>query len=271
MRILTLLAALVAVTVLCSSVEAQVNISGLNRTKARFSNGRVLHYDADASGELESILPVAPVYFYDDFMGYKLNKYTTGENTSAPWLTIETSLNTAAGLATDLHAALIQLDSDSNTERGVLYFGDQECFDGYSGIVFEARIKYGTPTESAEIIVGLAGADNATADTVDVNAWFRILAAAPTALLWETDDNVTNDDDNAAATVAQLTWYTLRIELDVTSGATFYVDGVKVGNGTMAGLTTTTGMVQPYFAVQKGNDVGIGALYIDYVRIWGNR
>jgi hypothetical protein len=204
-------------------------------------------------------------------VGSKLQKNIANENTTAMWTTVETQLNAGLVLTADAHSVTMVLDSDSNAERAVLYFGDQECFDGYVGCVFEARVQFAVaPTTSTEFIVGLAGADNATADNVDVNAWFRLLAGAPTALLWETDDNSTNDDDNAAATVTTAVWYVLRVEMNATE-AVFYVDGVKVGTGVMTALTTTTGMVQPYIAVQKGNDTGVGTMLLDYVRVWGNR
>lgn len=267
MRLLLLLAVLVAALTTTATAS---NVSGLNATISKFISGRLNFIDT-GSGR-ETIAPLCPVYFYDEFVGSKLQKNITGENTTAMWTTIETQLNAGLVLTADAHSVTMAMDSDSNAERAVLYFGDQECFDGYTGIVFEARVNNSVAlTESGEILVGLAGADNATADSVDVSAWFRLLAAAPTALLWESDDNATNDDDNAAATIAAGTWYVLRVELDLTNGAKFFIDGAHVGTGVMSGLTTATGMVQPYIAVQKGNDVGVGTLLVDYVRVWGNR
>lgn len=262
---------LLAVLVAALTSTAYADVSGLNSTISKFKSGRLNFIDT-GSGR-ETVAALCPVVFYDEFTGYKLNKYTANENTSAPWLTIETNLNTAMGLVTDAHQMSIALDADDNAERGVAYFGDQECFDGYVGIVFECRARVSVlPTTNTEILIGLAGADNSTADSVDVNAWFRLLATASTTLLWECDDNVTNDDDNdAATTIATDTWFVLRIELSVVDGVKFYVDGTLVGSATMAGLTTTTGMVQPYIAVQKASGVGVGTLLVDYVRVWGNR
>lgn len=266
MRLLLLLAVLVAAL----TSTAYADVSGGNHTISKFIDGRLNFIDT-GSGR-ETITPLAPVYFYDDFIGYKLNKYTTAESTNAPWLTIETQLNAGLVLTADAHSVSFVLDTDDNASRAVLYFGDQECFDGYVGCVFEARVRNTVAcTDAAEIIIGLAGADNATADSIDVNAWFRVLAAAPTTLLWETDDNSTNDDDNDASTTLDTsTWYVLRIEMNATE-ARFYVDGTHVGTGVMTALTTTTGMVQPYIAVQKASGTGVGTLLVDYVRVWGNR
>jgi hypothetical protein len=263
MRFLLMLAVLVAA--LTTTVYADV--SGMNATISKFKAGRLNFIDTGTG--------LAPVYFYDDFVGYKLNKYVANENTTALWATVETQLNAGLVLTADAHSVTMVLDTDDNASRAVLYFGDQECFDGYVGCTMEARVRNSVATtDVAEILVGLAGADNATADSVDVNAWFRVLAAAPTTLLWESDDDSTNDDDNdTGITLSTSSWYVLRVEVTGgTSGyARFFVDGVQVGEGVMTGLTTTTGMLQPYIAVQKASGTGVGTLLVDYVRVWGNR
>lgn len=267
MRNLIVLAVIVAAFV----SPALADSNSLGATASRFSRNRLLFYDT-AEGR-ESIQPLFPVQFYDDFCGYALNKYVASENTTARWKTVETNLNTAIAVSADAHVAALILDSDDNASRAVLYFGDQECFDGYVGCTFEARVRFSVAgTGVTSCVVGLAGADNADNDAIDVNAWFKCATGAPTVLLWESDDDVTNDDDNdASTTVSTATWYVLRVEVDVTNGAKFYVDGVHVGTGTMAGLTTTTGMLQPYIAIEKDAGTGVGTLLVDYVRVWGNR
>ena len=60
-------------------------------------------------------------------------------------------------------------------------------------------------------------------------------------------------------------------DLDDDSQAKFFVDGVLVGTAAIAALTSTTGLVQPYIAVERSNGSGLGALRVDYVRVWAKR
>lgn len=217
----------------------------------------------------------------DDFAAAFLKKYTAAENTTSAWNSVETNLNTGIALVADALngvAALI-VDADDNAEVACLHFGDNECLSMEQGILFETRLTFHvlptTGTETVQAAFGLAGAHNTTLDTVDCNAWFRVESAAKTALLWEVDDDVTNDDDNDASTVLVAdTYHIFQIHAPDITHINFYVDGVKVGTGSMAGLTAAIGNVQPYFNVSKAKssaNTGTGTMYIDYVRVWQNR
>jgi hypothetical protein len=136
---------------------------------------------------------------FDDFFG---EAYDT-----TFWGTTETNLNTAIALDQDGIGGILEIivDADDNAEIGAVHFSDNESMYLEKGLIFEARVSWPvlplTGTETVQTVVGMAGAHNASLDTIDCNAWFRIESAANTALLWETDDNVTNDDDNDASTV----------------------------------------------------------------------
>ena len=238
--------------------------------------GRTVFWD---NISFETIRADYPVSFYDDFCGAYLQKYTASEDTHSLWKTVETSLNTAINLVSNDHHAAIILDVDNNAEVGCLHFGDQTCFNMERGVMFETRLTFSvlptTGTETVQAVWGLAGAHNTTMDTVDCNAWFRLESAASTALLWEVDDNVTDDDDNAANIImAASTWHIFRIHAIDKNHVKFYVDGALVGEGNMGGLSTTVGDVQPYFCVSKAvssTNTGVGTMLIDYVKVWENR
>lgn len=221
-----------------------------------------------------SVILAAPVKFEDDFLGAYVNKYVANENTTALWKTVETSLNAAIALSADVvaGAVAITLDSDSNAERGVLYFGDNECLDMYQGCGFETRLQVSAvATGYTTCVIGLAGGDNADADSIDAHAWFRFSHADNDAWYWETDDGTTDDDDNSCSTaLAASTWYVLRIEV-WGDYAYFYINGAMVGKGSLAALTSTTGKCQPYIAIQKASGTGVGGLVIDYIKCWGER
>ena len=213
------------------------------------------------------------VVLYEDFLGEAYN--------TAFWGTTETALNAAIALSADVAngALAMVLDSDNNSEIAALHFGDNECLRIDQGLIFEARLTLSvlplTGTETVQAVWGVAGAHNATLDTIDCNAWFRVESAANTALLWETDDNVTDDNDNAAGiTLVAGTYNVYKIDMTDTSAVKFYVDDVLVGTGSMAGLTAAIGDVQPYFNVSKvksGGNTGTGTMLIDYVKIYQQR
>ena len=248
------------------------------------NTGRQVFFDA---ATYETIHANYPISFYDDFLGYSLQKYVVNENTTSPWRTVETSLNAEIALKADEINGVVNLivDSDDNAEVAVLHWGDQESLSIERGLIFEARVAFSvlptTGTETVQAVWGLAGAHNATLDTIDCNAWFRLESADQTMLLWETDDNIANDDDNATTPNQILTAGTMaaqgriyRIDCTDINAIRFHVDGILVGVGDMGGLTGAIGNVQPYFNVSKAKssaNTGTGTMLIDYVKVWQNR
>ena len=210
---------------------------------------------------------------FDDFFG---EAYDT-----VFWGTTETALNTAIALDQDAIGGILELivDADDNAEIAAVHFGDNESLYIEKGLIFEARVAWSvlptTGTEEVESVIGVAGVHNADLDAIDCNAWFRLESPANTVLLWETDDNVTNDDDNdAGTTIVAGTYYVLRIDFTNIAAVKFYVDGTLVGTGNMSGLTGAVGQVQPYLNISKtvaANNTGTGTLLIDYIKIIQNR
>jgi hypothetical protein len=224
----------------------------------------------------ETIQRGAPVFFHDDFLGYKLNKYIANENTVAPWHTVVTNSPTSAPLLVANAAggvAQMALAVTNEAERSVLYMGDQLPFDITMGLIWECRAAFHVLTDVAAgiIVLGLASADNATADTIASNLWFR-LEGASANILWESDDNVTNDDDNDTGVDAVADEYHIfRIDCTIPTTPLFYIDGNLVGTASAAFVAAGTGAVQPYFAVEKASGASVGTLYVDDVKVWQNR
>ena len=112
-------------------------------------------------------------------------------------------------------------------------------------------------------------------DTVDVKAWFRCESPSGSALLWESDDDTTADEDNATGvTLVAGTYNVFKIDATLAAAVQFFVDGVLVGEADMSGLDGTLAKVQPYFQLSKAKssaNTGVGTMYIDYVRITQNR
>ena len=243
-------------------------------------------YDTVANAWFSSnfVVGASLVIFEDDFLGYKFNQYIAGENTTAPWVTVETDINLAPLLVADTANGVVQLtlDSDDVTQQAVIYWGDQLSLSPTQGLIFECRAAFPVlPTsgggENTWTVFGLASATNGAGDNVDtiaVNAWFRVESDTQTTLLYESDDTSTDDNDNivSGVTLAPNVYHIFRIDMTNLATVGFYVDNVLKGTTDMSALTTET--VQPYFCVQKikaAANTGVGTLHVDLVRIWTDR
>lgn len=233
----------------------------------------------------ETLMSSFQIHEKEDFTGGFLEKVITIQNTVARWTVVETNLNTAIAVEADGVGGVCSLivDSDDNTEIAALHWGDQESLDVNKGLVIEFRATfstlptYGGGTDEVHAVMGVAGAHAAVSDDIDVNAWFRVEASDKTALLWETDDDSTNDDDNAtspAVTLVAGTYNIYRIDFTDLSAVKFYVDNVLVGTAeNFSGIDSTKGKVQPYFRASKvdsGTQTGTCTMKIDYI-LWMQR
>jgi len=127
------------------------------------------------------------------------------------------------------------------------------------------------------LVMGLASAQNDTADSVATNAWFRMQgSASTTAVVTETDDGTTdNDDKSTGATLAAVSKEFI-IDFSKTNDIRFFIDGSPVSLGTtfsMAAATSST-YVQPFFQLQKASGTGvpsvtIGCIEVNYTKAHG--
>lgn len=109
-----------------------------------------------------------------------------------------------------------------------------------------------------QLAMGVANAQNDTLDSVGVSGWFRIDGTASlSALVVETDDGTTDDDDNATGFTLGSTYKKLLV--DFTGGLSavrFYVDGSPVpGSFSLANVTAGQN-VQPFVQLQKASGTG---------------
>ena len=137
-------------------------------TKARYRSGILTFFE---SATHERVAPLAPLLFYDDFLG-------KGLQTTDWWTAIDVS---AVGLTTPLIAADVAsgvarfpLDVTSEAQESGFTWGDQRPLVLNQGLIFEARVALQTlPTLLSEVVWGLAGNKNAVADTVAESIWFK--------------------------------------------------------------------------------------------------
>ena len=240
-------------------------------TKARWQANRLEFYDDQTH---ERVDPIAPVYFYDDFLCFQLNAAETGN--PDVWETVEVDINAAVAVGADVANGVcsLALDADSNAQDAVLYFGDQRPFGVDQNLIFETRLTLSVlPTTGVCAVWGMVDDHNLDKDTVGVSAWFRLDASG--ALDVESDDTTNdNDDKTTGLTLVAGTYYIFRIDYTDTADVKFYVDGTRVSSGVtfdMSNMTAAEGHQQPYYSMDKASGTGVATMLIDYCRIWSDR
>ena len=242
--------------------------------KCRWENGVQLFYDPYL---METVHAMAPVWWKDDFIGHQIGVGSLG-NTADTWEVVDVNDASEALLAdTATGIFTLNLAATDEAEDAVLYFGDQTVLNALDDLNFECKLAvHTTPGTGVAAVWGLAGDHNLDKDTIAVNAWFRLQAGLD--LLVETDDVTTNDDDNdTTINLVEDAFHVYRIDMSDLSDVKFYVDGVRqLGTSAfdmsaLTGATGTTGLMQPYFSLDKASGTGLGSLYIDYVAFWGRR
>lgn len=247
--------------------------SSVTNIKSKWINGILTFYDSATN---ETVLPVAPMYFYEDFLGE--GGIELG-NTVDRWEIVDVGGATEA-LRTDVATGVwrLHMHATSEAEDAVLYWGDQTSIDVLNDVVFETRINMAilpTAVNSVDVVAvfGMCGDHNLDKDTTAEAAWFRLNAAG--LINVETDDGTINTAlTSTGVTAVAGTYNIFRIDFADLSDVKFYIDGARVAGATtfdLSALTTTTGLMQPYFSLDKASDLGVGDMDIDYVRIWGTR
>lgn len=190
-----------------------------------------------------------------------------------------TVLCTADGMA-------LTLDNTNEAQAAVLYFADVLPFDIDELIAMEFVAKLdAAPAASVTIVAGLAGAYNATPDSVAQNAWFRCQGSS--SLLCETDDGTTDKDDVSADGLTFTTaWKRFKIDFSAAGqtvappgvskagkgNVQFHVsnaDGMlqRVAKGTLFDMSAYADGLQPYFAISKTAATATGVLTINEVEL----
>ena len=107
----------------------------------------------------ERVLPVAPVVFYDDFLGNALNTTAWGSRDAgaATEAVVADAPNGVIGLA---------LDATNEVQLAGVDWADNRPLVLNQGLVFEARFRLSVlPTGSVVAVVGLCGDHNAAVNT----------------------------------------------------------------------------------------------------------
>lgn len=195
---------------------------------------------------------------------------TPGQN---GWTIADTS---SAGTPTylciteDGGAAKLTLAATSEAEIVTLYTNDVLPLDLAQLQSVEFVAKVAAIDSVTTLTFGVGSGRNDTDDSVTVNAWFRMEgSASTTAIVVETDDNTT--DNNDVATGQTLAAVYKKFVIDFTNGLSdvrFFIDGERVAGSTTFNMSAVTSgqNVQPIIQLQKASGTGVPSITIASVR-----
>jgi len=168
----------------------------------------------------------------------------------------------------------LALEATSQVQNVCVSFGDVLALDSLMlrYVEFRARMAVALGTTATTMVAfGLASERNDTIDTIAEAALFRILGDGSDAVVVESDDGTTNNDD--VATGVTLTTTFKRFGIDFSKGLSdvrFFADDAngrltRVASGTtfdLSALTAGEGL-QFYAQIQKAANTELGTLQID--------
>ena len=207
--------------------------------------------------------------YADDFIGPSV-AFPTSADPATPWLVVDTS---SAGAPTAVRAtsnAVLTLAATSEVENLCLAHGDSLAFDIDNIHSIELRVRIGAAfTTGSELVFGLGSARNDTTDSVAANAWFKMVGASSTTLVYcESDDGTRDNDDISSGTTLGTTFK--KFVIDFTGGKSnvrFFIDGVRVATGTTFDMSAYSSGLQPIVQLQKAANTNVDAVIVDYVEI----
>jgi hypothetical protein len=240
----------------------------MGETKARWRAGQLAFYDGATH---ETILPLAPIVIFDDFLGGAVN--------TDLWTEIETN-NATKAIGGSILA--YHLTNAGETQDGGIYGKDDTPFNLDKGPVFEARVAiHVAPTSAAEVMIGVQNDAYATAsnkfmvaDEVAKYAAFGFYTTVGAGLVpvIRTDDSSLDSGiiNSGFGAVVLDAYHIYRIDFTDVTNVLFYIDGEQVAKTTTFNMSTGSNLlVQPVVMVDKKTaDTGLGDIYIDYIKMW---
>lgn len=242
-------------------------------TRARTVAGVETFYD---SLTFETVMPMSPLFFEDDFLGARGTVIPTSATAGEPWVsktvksagtpTVTAVANAAGG------QVACALDATSEKQDAILYFGDCKGLDVTKALVYEARIALSVLPSAASVqtVFGLSsswidGPDNGA-------AYLEFGATANGAINCRSQDGTTQNSLSSGIVVTAGAFHLYRIDATDPTNVRFYIDGVDVTPSTIAfAATGASAILQPYVSVYKPSGTGVATTAVDVVKIWTNR
>lgn len=233
-------------------------------TRSRFYQGILTFFHRTTQ---ETVLPVAPVFFNDDFLGNAIDTVNWGlrDTGAATQTVVADGANGVVALA---------LDATNEAQLAGIDWADQRTLVLNQGLILEARVRMPVLPSAAGVtaVIGLQGDHNAAVNTVAESIWFR--ADGNGVMTVETDDG-TNETSLVATgvTLATADWAILRIDCSEINNVRFFINGDRVAPGTTFNMSAVPALaLQPVARIGKASaSTAVGTLHVDYVRAWQRR
>jgi len=243
-------------------------------TKAEWKSNKLGFFESTTH---ERVMRLAPVQFYEEFLG----AYTTipaGGAAESGCLWAHKQVLTGGTPVTAIKGDEVNgvcqcaLDATSEEQEAIVYMDDNRQFSIEQGLIFETRVKIAVlPTLTAEAVFGLCGDYAKGPDNVTYSLFFT--ADGSGEVFCEADDNASDQSatSGVTATAAQTKIY--RIDARDVTDIRFYIDGAHVASSTtfVYAATGANAILQPYFGLYKASGAGLGTIEVDYIRIWQDR
>lgn len=207
--------------------------------------------------------------YEDDFIGTSA-AFPTSADPATPWLVVDTSSAGAPTAVRNASNAVLTLAATSEVENLCLAHGDALSFDIDLIQRIQMRVRLGAAfTTGSELVFGLGSARNDTTDSVTANAWFKMVGANSTTLVYCESDDGTRDNDDISSGQTLGTSFKEFI-IDFTGGKSnvkFYIDGQRVAASQTFDMSGYSVGLQPIVQLQKAANTNVDAVTIDYVTI----
>jgi hypothetical protein len=241
----------------------------MGATGAKWRGNQLAFYDKTT---YETVKPIAPIVFFDDFLGTVIN--------TDFW----TDMDIAGGISTAPALSVFEcaLAAGNENQAAGCYGKDDKPFDIGKGLIFETRlavtaaaastgeIQFGVMNDS----YGITSQRFLLADEIAKYAFFGFYTTVGAGLIpvIRTDD-ATHDSGIVSSGIAAVTlaeYHVYRIDFTSLESVKFYIDGVGVATTTTFIMHSAASLtVQPWLMVYKHDgDGGRGSIKIDYVKIW---
>lgn len=208
--------------------------------------------------------------FYDDFNG-TVATLPTSADPATPWMVDDTSVTGTPTYTTGTSLLTMTLNNDNAVVNICAHFNDSLDFDIdlIQSIEMRVRIGASTFTSGSELVFGLGSARSDTTDSVAANAWFKMVGASSTSLVYcETDDGVRDVDDISSGVTLGTTFK--RFVIDFTGGKSdvkFYIDGKRVAASQTFNMSGYSAGLQPIVQLQKAANTNADSVVVDYVQV----
>lgn len=249
-------------------------------TRSIFRNGIQTYFE---SKTFETVMPMAPLQFADDFIGagHSAGVPAAGSPTAGyPWVKkIVGAAPPTVALISNATGGQLQLALTATSEKqdAVLYWNDNLAVDVTKGAVWECRAALTVPPSAAGVqaVFGLAAA---WIDGPDNNVkYLEFGCTANNSLLVRSQDGTTQSSIAAASAGVAVTldtnFHVFRIDASDVTDVGYYFDGNRVNASKSIGYAATgaNAILQPYMAVYKPSGTGVATLVADKVDLWANR